>query len=277
MSRVAGVVVVDAKFRVQNTTVMWNELLRESPTHVVLCAGITGRPNIDWCETNVQETVAVNLEGTVTLAQMCNRLGIHFTNFATGCIYSGGNDQCFSERDAPNFVGSLYSRTKAHAEKIQIGAYASTTLVLRLRMPIGDDIDHPRNLVAKLRNYTRLINLPNSVSVLSELLPIATHMICTNHVGIYNFTNPGSITPAQIMTVFDRIFPEKARPWEAVEDTEILFATKAIVAPRSNCVLSADALTEYCRNHRIAEPNHAVGAVELVFERASRGDSHPAL
>ena len=262
-----GLPVANARFRVENTREMWEELKREAPTHVVLCAGITGRPNIDWCETHPAETVSVNLEGTVTLAQMCNRLNIHLTNFATGCIYTGGNETCFAEKDPPNFIGSLYSRTKAHAEKIQTGAYANTTLVLRLRMPIGDDIDHPRNLIAKLRNYSRLINLPNSVSVISELLPVSTHMIASRHTGLYNFTNPGAITPAQIMRAVDETFPEAAKTWEAVEDTEILFSSKAIVAPRSNCVLSSQALTHYALSHNIPAPNPAAEAVKMLLQR----------
>lgn len=262
-----GLRVVHASFRLQDTRAMWEEILRVRPLNVVLCAGITGRPNIDWCETNVAETVAVNLEGTVTLAQICSRLRIHLTNFATGCIYTGGADKTFDESDHPNFIGSLYSRTKAHAENIQVGAFGSNTLVLRLRMPIGEDIDHPRNLIAKLRNYSRLINLPNSVSVLSELLPIAAHMTYTNHTGLYNFTNPGHITPADIMSAFDRTFPDQAKPWEAVQDTEILFSSKAIVAPRSNCVLSSYRLYGYASANGLSKPNSAVEAIQLLFER----------
>jgi len=262
-----GAPVTNASFRLQDTRAMWEEIKAVNPTHVVLCAGITGRPNIDWCETHPQETVSVNLEGTVTLAQICNRLGIHFTNYATGCIYTGGEDTPFTEAHKPNFTGSLYSRTKAHAETIQTGAYLNTTLVLRLRMPIGDDIDHPRNLVAKLRNYTRLINLPNSVSVLSELLPISCHMTLNWHTGLYNFTNAGAITPAQIMRAFDETFPHLAKPWTAVNDTEILFSSKAIVAPRSNCVLSAGELLDYADCYNLTPPNTASEAVRLLFKR----------
>lgn len=265
-----GCRVTNASFRLQDTRAMWEEIKAVGPTHVVLCAGITGRPNIDWCETHPQETVSINLEGTVTLAQICNRLGIHLTNYATGCIYTGGEDTPFTEAHKPNFTGSLYSRTKAHAEAIQTGAYGSTTLVLRLRMPIGEDIDHPRNLVAKLRNYTRLINLPNSVSVLSELLPISCHMTLNSHVGLYNLTNPGATTPAQIMTAFDDTFPHLRKPWSAVEDPEILFSSKAIVAPRSNCVLCSRALVAYAADHGLTPPNHAREAVSKLMHRQGR-------
>ena len=47
-------------------------------------AGLTGRPNVDWYETHRQETIRVNVIGTLTLADLCAMHGIHMTNFATG-------------------------------------------------------------------------------------------------------------------------------------------------------------------------------------------------
>ena len=37
-------------------------------THVINCAGKTGRPNVDWCEDHRPETVMSNVVGTITLA-----------------------------------------------------------------------------------------------------------------------------------------------------------------------------------------------------------------
>lgn len=254
-----------AKFRLSDTKNMWDEIVSLKPDHVVLCAGITGRPNIDWCESHPLETVAANLEGTITLAQICSRLGIHLTNFATGCIYAGGPDQTFTESDPPNFLGSLYSRTKAHAENIQAHAFGNNTLVFRLRMPIDVDIDHPRNLIAKLRNYSRLVDHQNSVSVLSELLPAACHLIGQRRTGIYNLTNPGHITPAQIMTLFDQHFPEQAKEWTAVSPQSLL-DSGAIIAARSNCILSCEKLLTHIPTELLPNPSEL--AVRKIFEQA---------
>lgn len=261
-----GFQVVDAKFRLSDTASMWDEIVSEKPSQVVLCAGVTGRPNIDWCEANPLQTVAANLEGTVTLAQICSRLGVHLTNFATGCIYAGGPEQAFTELDPPNFLGSLYSRTKAHAEDIQTNAFGHSTLVFRLRMPIDVDIDHPRNLVAKLRNYTRLVDHPNSVSVLSELLPVACTLLLERTTGIYNLTNPGHITPAQIMQLFDEYFPDEAGEWTAVSPQSLL-DSGAVVAARSNCVLDCSRLLAAAHP---AQPNPSQLAVRKVFEHVRR-------
>jgi 3,5-epimerase/4-reductase len=55
------------------------------PTHVLNCAGCTGRPNVDWCEDNKHATIRSNVIGTLNLADCCFLLGIHITVFATGC------------------------------------------------------------------------------------------------------------------------------------------------------------------------------------------------
>jgi 3,5-epimerase/4-reductase len=60
------------------------ELDAFKPTHVLNCAGLTGRPNVDWCEDHKDEVVRVNVIGTLGLLDACEARGIHCTNFATG-------------------------------------------------------------------------------------------------------------------------------------------------------------------------------------------------
>jgi len=53
------------------------------PTHVINAAGVTGRPNVDWCESNKDETVRTNVVGTLNVADICNSRGTntrHFSN-----------------------------------------------------------------------------------------------------------------------------------------------------------------------------------------------------
>ena len=54
------------------------------PTHIVNCAGLTGRPNVDWCEDHKDEVIRVNVVGTLALLDAAETRGIHVTNFATG-------------------------------------------------------------------------------------------------------------------------------------------------------------------------------------------------
>ena len=41
-------------------------------------------------------------------------------------------------------------------------------LILRVRMPISDDLSS-RNFVTKISKYERVVNIPNSMSVLYDL------------------------------------------------------------------------------------------------------------
>ncbi|CAN0211525.1 unnamed protein product [Hapterophycus canaliculatus] len=47
--------------------------------------------------------------------------------------------------------------------------------VLRVRMPISDDLS-PRNFVTKIVKYDKVVNIPNSMTVLTDLLPVSLAM-----------------------------------------------------------------------------------------------------
>lgn len=49
-------------------------------------------------------------------------------------------------------------------------------LVLRVRMPIVEDLLYPRNFITKILIYKKVVNIPNSMTVLPELLPMAVEM-----------------------------------------------------------------------------------------------------
>ena len=81
-----GKTVHATNYRMENSAQM-NEIFDQfQPTHVINCAGKTGRPNVDWCEDNRVETVRSNVIGTLMLAELCHERGVHLTNMATGCM-----------------------------------------------------------------------------------------------------------------------------------------------------------------------------------------------
>jgi 3,5-epimerase/4-reductase len=85
MLRQQGRDVHSTTIRMENREAVMAELDRVKPTHVLNSAGVTGRPNVDWCEDNKQATVRANLIGTNNLADCCFLRGIHCTIYATGC------------------------------------------------------------------------------------------------------------------------------------------------------------------------------------------------
>ncbi|KAK3305432.1 epimerase/hydratase [Chaetomium strumarium] len=221
--------------RMEDREAVLRELIRVQPTHVVDAAGCTRRPNVDWCEDHKEATIRPNAIGTLNLADCCFLRHIHCTVFATGCIYQydethplGG--QGFLETDPANFAGSFYSMTKAHVEEI-IKHY-NNCLILRLRMPVSDDL-HPRSFVTKITKYKHVVDISNSHTILADLLPAAILLAEHGEVGVYNFTNPGAISHNEVLTLFRDI----VRPVFTWKNFSIDEQAKVIKAGRSSCKL----------------------------------------
>ncbi|XP_042484631.1 trifunctional UDP-glucose 4,6-dehydratase/UDP-4-keto-6-deoxy-D-glucose 3,5-epimerase/UDP-4-keto-L-rhamnose-reductase RHM1-like [Macadamia integrifolia] len=228
--------------RLEDRTSIKEDLRRVRPTHVFNAAGITGRPNVDWCESHKVETIKTNVVGTLTLADACKEQGLLMMNFATGCIFGYDNEHPegsgigFIEEDKPNFIGSFYSKTKAMVEEL-LKEYENVC-TLRVRMPISSDLSNPRNFITKISRYNKVVNIPNSMTVLDELLPISIEMAKKNCRGIWNFTNPGVVSHNEILEMY-RDYIDPKFEWENFDLEE---QAKVIVAPRSNNELDASKL-----------------------------------
>lgn len=130
------------------------------PTHVLNAAGVTGRPNVDWCEDHKIETIRANILGCLNLADVTNERGIHMTYYGTGCIFHydaefpEGSGKGFKESDTPNFTGSWYSHCKAIVEGLL--KQFPNVLTLRVRMPIVESLVYPRNFITKIIKYDKV-------------------------------------------------------------------------------------------------------------------------
>ncbi|KYQ90418.1 hypothetical protein DLAC_09037 [Tieghemostelium lacteum] len=193
--------------RLENRSDIEKDIDKFQPTMIINCAGVTGRPNVDWCEDHKIETIRSNVIGTLNLVDIASQHKIHVTNFATGCIYQYdqqhpmGSGISFNEEDPYNYDGSFYSKTKAMVETL-LKCY-DNVLTLRLRMPISDHItNEPRNFISKIIKYQRVVNIPNSMSILYDLLPISIDMTLKGYKGIYNFVNPGVISHNEILNLY---------------------------------------------------------------------------
>lgn len=245
-----------AESRTQNRESVAAELDKIKPTHVLNAAGVTGRPNVDWCEDHKLETVRTNVLGTLTLADLCAERNIHHTLFATGCIFEYDNEHTiggkpFTEEDSANFHGSYYSHTKAMCEDM-LRIYP-TTCTLRVRMPISDDLS-PRNFITKIAKYENVVNVPNSMTVLSDLLPVSLIMAERKLTGIYNFCNPGAISHNECLELYKKhVDPQYTWKNFSLEEQD-----KILKAGRSNNTLSHDKMTNAMPDVHIPEIHVAV-------------------
>lgn len=211
------------------------DIIVENIDCVVNCAGLTGRPNVDWCETHTHEVIQVNVIGTLALMEVCAKQGCHLINMATGCIFGYDEEHPiggvpFKEEDEANFAGSFYSLTKAMVDRL--APFYADVLHLRLRMPITCD-GNPRCFVTKIRSYEKVVNIPNSMSVLPDLLPLIPQMIERHIVGRLNFVNPGPISHNEILDMHK----ELVDPAFSYTNFDLAEHDTVVVAKRSNNTL----------------------------------------
>lgn len=228
-----GIECAAAESRLENREAVSAELDAYKPSHVLNAAGITGRPNIDWCEDHKPETLRTNVIGTLSLADLCMMKDIHCTIYATGCIFKYDDDHPlgsgigFKEDSFPNFAESFYSETKGYMEQM-LKCYPNC-LILRVRMPISDDLIH-RNFVTKIAKYERVVNIPNSMTVLTEMLPASLAMAKAELLGVYNFTNPGVISHNEVLDLYTKYID----PSYTYKNFTVEEQSKILKAGRSN-------------------------------------------
>jgi dTDP-4-dehydrorhamnose reductase len=207
---------------------------------IINAAGYTGKPNVDACETAKHECLQGNAVLPGIIREVCDDLKITWGHVSSGCIYSGRRPDGggWQEEDEPNFSFrsppcSFYSGTKALGEELLEGA--ENCFVWRLRIPFNHE-PSPRNYLQKLLNYDSLLEAENSVSHLEEFVQKCVECF-ENEVapGIYNMTNPGSVTTSQVTEwMLEDGVTDKQFKFFGDEEQ---FMNKAAKTPRSNCVL----------------------------------------
>jgi dTDP-4-dehydrorhamnose reductase len=215
-------------------------LLKHKIAYLINCAGFTGKPNVDACEIAKHDTLQGNAVLPGIIREVCEDLKIPWGHVSSGCIYSGRrpDGKGWTEEDEPNFSFrsppcSFYSGTKALGEEVLEGA--ENCFVWRMRIPFHHE-PSPRNYLQKLLNYENLLEAENSVSHLEEFCQKCIECF-TNDIepGIYNMTNPGSITTSQVTEwmIQEELTDKKFNFFKSEEE----FMEKAAKTPRSNCVL----------------------------------------
>ena len=238
--------------RTDNENTLLGELEKIKPSHIISFIGRTHGTyeeqkigTIDYLEKKgkLVENVRDNLFSPFLLAHYCSLLNIHYTYLGTGCIFTydeehpfGVDKNGFTEESVPNFFGSSYSIVKGFTDRIM--KLYKNVLTLRIRMPITETLND-RNFISKIVNYEKICSVPNSMTVLPELLPYALDMLINNKTGIYNFTNPGLISHNEILEMYKEIV-EPNFTWNNFSIEE---QNKVIASERSNNFLETEQLT----------------------------------
>ena len=247
------------------------EILSVAPTHVASFIGRTHGPGsntIDYLEggpDKVSINVRDNLYGPLLLAELCRKFGIHFTYIGSGCLFKydeehpiGSNP--FTEEDRPNYFGSSYSVVKGYTDRL-MHRYKNV-LNVRMRLPVSDD-ESPRNLITKITSYKKILNIPNSVTVLPELLPVLLKLMKKRHTGTLNLVNHGCVEHTQVLEAYKEAV-DPSLDYEVIADDDESEFVKKLRSSRSNCYLSTDLLHQLAPE--VSEGTEAV--LSIIRKRA---------
>jgi len=190
-------------------------------------------------EGKLVENINDNLYSPMTLAILAHKHQKHLTYMGTGCIFSYNETtptDGYHEESLPDFFGSSYSIVKGYTDTL-MHMYEDTVLNVRIRMPIVDH-DCNRNFITKIVSYDKVVDIPNSMTVLPELLPMMINLATNKFTGTINLTNPGAISHNKVLEMYKKhVDPEFT--WK---NFSILEQNKVLKSKRSNNTLDATKL-----------------------------------
>ncbi len=229
------------------------EILEAAPSHVVSFIGRAHGPGcntVDYVEGG-PEKLAINLRdnlfGPMLLAEICRKHNIHFTYIGSGCIFTynekhpiGGSP--VTEDETANFFGSSYSVAKGYTDRLM--SHYGNVLNLRIRLPISEEV-HQRNSITKLAKYPKILSVPNSVTVLPDLLPAVLQLMKRKHVGTVNLVNHGIIEHEDILSDYIK-YVDPSHTFELMRLDDSSELAKTLKKTRCNCHLDSTILSELC-------------------------------
>jgi len=233
-------------FEVDPAIQILNILDQYKPDVIVNCTGYCGNKaglnTIDDCENRKVYTSDINLMVPIYLAQACENRGVHLVQVSSGCIYNGPSphtkislengveDTGWKEEDVANPV-SFYSETKAACDRIL--RHFSTTTLIRIRMPISPNA-RPRNLLSKLIKYKQIVEEPNSVTFVPDLVNCIDWTIQNKKYGIYNCCSPEPLTHSVLLEEYKKY--NSTHTYSKITRDELDALT---IAKRSNCIIDS--------------------------------------
>lgn len=73
--------------RIENRDELIKEIDLIKPNRIICMAGLTGKPNISWFESNQIEGIRINILAQLNIADVANQFNLHCTLLSTGVIY----------------------------------------------------------------------------------------------------------------------------------------------------------------------------------------------
>lgn len=214
-------------------------LLEEhQPDAVLNAAGIVGKPNVDWCETNQMETFKGNAVLPIMIAEACAKKNVYLLHIGSGCIFYGQSPdpRGWRENDFAN-PEAVYTKSK-YAGDLALLTFPNVGIA-RIRMPI-DYIPYKGNLIDKLVSYKQVVDVENSVTVIEDMISVFYKLLNQKATGIFHATNPGSIRHQEILAMYQELV-DPSHQTELIGESDLVVLGLAI-KKRSNNILQSENL-----------------------------------
>ncbi len=185
------------------------EINRYNPEVIINCIGYTGKRNIDDCELDKDKTLSANVFVPIIMAEAALRNKIKLIHISSGCIYHYDytKDSPIKEEEIPDFFDLYYSRTKIYTERaLDVLSDKFNFLIARIRIPL-DNRPGPRDILTKLVDYKKVIDLPNSVTYIPDFIKALKHLMRIGAKGIYNVVNRGALRYPELLNIYKKYVP----------------------------------------------------------------------
>ena len=211
------------------------EVKKYNPKIIINCIGYTGERNVDDCELDKGKTLFANTFIPTILGDLAFRKNIKLIHISSGCIYNFDyqNPKPVTEEDEPDFFNLFYSRSKIYAENILKSLFnCANVLITRIRIPL-DCQPHPKNILTKLLNFQRVIDIPNSLTYIPDFIKMLKFLIEIDAKGIYNTVNKGALLYPELLEAYGK---------QASSHSYDIIDSKDLNLVRTNLVMSVEKL-----------------------------------
>ncbi|KAH7714183.1 NAD dependent epimerase/dehydratase [Aphelenchoides avenae] len=231
------------------------ELNQLAGTHVLNCTGRThgGQfKTIEYLEggpDKAYENVRDNLYCPVVLAQISRRLGLHYTYVGTGYLFAYDKEhtvggKAFHDNDDPTFFGNSYSIAKGFADRMVRQLATHESINARITLPVNFELSEERNLLTKIIGYKNIFEVPVSITILPDCLPVLIDLMERHYNGSLNLVNPEPIALSEILLLYRRVADPNLPEFGVITiDSEM---GRNIMATKGNCALDTGRLRELC-------------------------------
>ncbi|WP_054026174.1 dTDP-4-dehydrorhamnose reductase [Bacillus sp. FJAT-28004] len=182
------------------------------PDAIIHCAAYTA---VDKAESDKEECLKVNVQGTKNLATVARELGAKFMYVSTDYVFDGKGDVPFIESDLPKPVG-YYGLTKYEGEQT-VQNLVESSFIVRISWVFGINGNNFVKTMLRLAESRDQLNVVSdqygSPTYTVDLAILLLDMIQTNKYGVYHASNEGFCSWAD----FSREIFEKSGKKVAVE------------------------------------------------------------